>query len=207
MKRDLSRRHTLSLGIFGTLGLLASCGGESSTTAGGTAGSGSDASGGSAGSGGSTGGSGGGAGATGGSGGSGGATGGSGGSGGSTGGSSGSGGTGGTGGSKDGGAGCGMAVVALISGNHGHALSVPPADVEAGAEKVYNTRGTANHDHYVRVTAQDFAALKTGGTVIKRSCNGGDHEYVLSCGTPSRQPAAPVCNEDECGLTMPTICP
>jgi len=99
-----------------------------------------------------------------------------------------------------------MAVMALISMNHGHALSVPPADVMAGVEKIYNTRGTASHDHFVRVTAEDFAMLKAGGTVIKRSCSGTDHEYVLSCTTPSRQPAAPTCS-DECGGTMTNICP
>ena len=99
-----------------------------------------------------------------------------------------------------------MAVVALISMNHGHTLSVPPADVMAGVEKFYNARGTATHDHWVRVTADDFAMLKAGGTVTKRSCNSGDHEYVLSCAPPSRQPGAPTCS-DECGAMMGNVCP
>ena len=201
MKRVLSRRQSLSLGFFGIGALAAwSCGGEATTGSGGSGGAS-----GSAGSGGTTGGAGG---ATGGSGG---ATGGSGGASGS-----GGGGTGGSGGgSKDAGGGdgsntgCGMAVAALISMNHGHALSIPPADVAAGAEKIYNAKGTASHDHFVQVTAMDFATLKAGGTVIKRSCNGGDHEYVLSCAPPSRQPAAPTCNgtADECGLTVGMLCP
>jgi hypothetical protein len=80
------------------------------------------------------------------------------------------------------------------------------ADIMAGAEKIYNARGTATHDHFVQVTSADFTALKSGGTVIKRSCNGGDHEYVLTCATPTRQPTAPTCS-DECGLTMTTLCP
>jgi hypothetical protein len=272
MRRQLSRRHSLSLGIFGGFGLLAasSCSGEVSPTGGGdggTAGSGGStgnpdgssgsgggggSTGGSSGSGGSTGGSGGSGGgtggsggsgggtggsggsgggtggsggggtggsggaggATGGSGGSGGATGGSGGSAGSTGGSAGTGGAGGSGGGKDAGSGgdgasgCAAAITAIISMNHGHALSIPAADVTAGVDKIYNARGTSAHDHFVQVTSADFAMLKSGGTVIKKSCNGGDHEYALSCGTPTRQPGAPTCSAgDECGLTMGMLCP
>ncbi|HMI89090.1 MAG TPA: hypothetical protein VK550_33660, partial [Polyangiaceae bacterium] len=171
-----------------------------------------------------TGGSGGTGGATGGSGGTGGATGGSGGSGGASGsgGSAGSGaagkggsaGSGGAGGAKDagpggdsGGGGCSMAMItALISGNHGHTLAIPMADITAGVDKTYNARGTATHDHFVQLTATDFAALKTGGSIIKKSCNGTDHEFVISCGAPSRQPATPTCS-DECGLMMGMVCP
>jgi hypothetical protein len=263
MRRQLSRRHSLSLGIFGGFGFLAasSCSGEVSPTgseggaagaggatgnpdggsgAGGGGGStggsgGSSGSGGSTGgSGGATGGSGGSGGATGGSGGTGGATGGSGGTGGATGGASGSGGaTGGSGGSAgstggaagsggasgsgggkdagpggDGSSGCAAAIVANISMNHGHALSIPAADVTAGVDKIYNARGTSAHDHFVQVTAADFMMLRSGATVIKKSCNGGDHEYALSCGTPTRQPGAPTCStSDECGLTMGMLCP
>jgi hypothetical protein len=99
-----------------------------------------------------------------------------------------------------------MAVVAIISMNHNHALSIPMADITAGVDKTYGAMGTATHNHFVQLTAADFAMLKAGGTVTKKSCNGGDHEYVFSCGTPSRQPAMPTCT-DECGLMMGTICP
>jgi hypothetical protein len=98
-------------------------------------------------------------------------------------------------------------ITALISGNHGHTLAIPMADITAGVEKIYNARGTAAHDHFVQVTAADFTTLKSGGTVSKKSCNGGDHEYVLSCAA-GRQPMAPTCStSDECGLTMTTLCP
>jgi hypothetical protein len=101
-----------------------------------------------------------------------------------------------------------MAVVALISMNHPtpHVLTIPPEDVTAAVDKVYNARGQANHDHFVQLTATDFATLKGGGTVIKKSCNSNDHEFVLSCAPPSRQPAVPACT-DECGATMTTPCP
>ncbi|MET0594925.1 MAG: hypothetical protein ABW133_19655 [Polyangiaceae bacterium] len=204
-----------SAGASGGSGGSAGSGGASGGTGGasGSGGSTGGAGGATGGSGGATGGAGGATGGSGGAtGGSGGATGGA---GGATGGASGSGGAGGSGGGKDAGAGdggnagCGMQLVALISMNHGHALTVPTADVTAGVDKIYNARGTASHDHFVQVTAMDFMTLKAGGTVIKRSCNGGDHEYVISCVTPSRQPAAPTCNgtADECGLTMGMLCP
>jgi hypothetical protein len=99
-----------------------------------------------------------------------------------------------------------MAVVALISMNHGHALSVAPADIVAGVEMIYSVMGTATHTHYVQITAADFATLKAGGTVIKKSCNSSDHEFVLSCAPPSRQPGAPTCT-DECGAMMTNPCP
>jgi len=162
--------------LFGCVGLLAACGGDDA---------GSDGSGGSGGSG--AGGAGGGS-----SGGAAGSGGGAAGSGGAAGGSAGSasGGTGGGGGPS-----CSNDVVAKISNNHGHALSVPMADILAGVEKTYDATGTAQHCHQVTVTAQDFATLKSGGVVTKFSCNGGDHEYVLSCG------AAPAPKLPSCGAT------
>ena len=239
MRHHLSRRQSLSLGVFGALGVFAawSCGGDESSPTGGTGGTGGSGTGGgdtggSAGSGGATGGTGGATGGTGGAtggtggatggtggaggttGGAGGTTGGASGSGGSTGGASGSGGAGGgqdAGTAKDSGSntGCGMAVVALVSQNHTtgpHVLTIPPEDVTAGADKIYNARGQSSHDHFVQLTAADFATLKAGGTVIKKSCNSTDHEFVLSCAPPSRTPTAPTCT-DECGLTMTTLCP
>ncbi|MCE7895017.1 MAG: hypothetical protein DYH12_35810, partial [Sorangiineae bacterium PRO1] len=89
-------------------------------------------------------------------------------------------------------AGCSGDVVAAISQNHGHALTVPMADIEAGVEKTYSAKGSANHCHQVTLTAQDFATLKAGGVVTKKSCNGTDHEYVLSCGS-APAPAVPSC--------------
>ena len=81
-------------------------------------------------------------------------------------------------------------IVAVISMNHGHALEIPLADIEAGVETTYNTSGS-NHCHEVVLTAEDFATLRAGGTVIKYSCNGGDHEYALSCVDGGAQPGDP----------------
>ena len=88
-------------------------------------------------------------------------------------------------------------IVAVISMNHGHALEIPLADIEAGVETTYDATGTAGHCHEVVVTAEDFANLRAGLTVIKYSCNGGDHEYALSCVKGGEQPGDPAA---ECAM-------
>ena len=99
-------------------------------------------------------------------------------------------------------------IEAAISMNHGHALAVPMADIMAGVTKIYNAQGTSMHPHYVELTADDFATLRMGGTVKKVSCSGGDHEYVLSCGTATEQPGNPMCMmSDNCGGSMNELCP
>lgn len=82
-------------------------------------------------------------------------------------------------------------VVAQVSLNHGHALEIPMADIEAGVEVTYDASGTAGHCHAVTLTAEDFATLRGGGVVTKFSCNGGDHEFVISCVDGARPPGDP----------------
>ncbi len=82
-------------------------------------------------------------------------------------------------------------VAAVISNNHGHVLEIPLADIDAGVEASYDASGASGHCHEVVLTADDFAALRAGETVIKFSCNGGDHEYVLSCSEGARPPGDP----------------
>lgn len=48
----------------------------------------------------------------------------------------------------------------FIGTNHGHVLSVPIADINAGAQKSYDIQGSADHTHTVTLTASDFASLK-----------------------------------------------
>lgn len=86
-------------------------------------------------------------------------------------------------------------IVAEISMNHGHSLEIPMADVEAGVEQTYDASGDSGHCHEVTLTAEDFATLRAGGAVTKYSCNGGDHEYVLSCAPDPPMPGNP---EAEC---------
>jgi hypothetical protein len=108
-------------------------------------------------------------------------------------------GAGGTGGANS----CAAAVMAKISGNHGHILMIPVADITAGTMKCYNARGGATHDHWVTVAPADFAMLRAGMTVTKRSCNGGDHQYVLSCAANSPAAVDPGCTAASTeGMTM-----
>ncbi|MDZ4695425.1 MAG: hypothetical protein SGI86_09755 [Deltaproteobacteria bacterium] len=219
MKKDISRKQFLAIG-FGAVGTaIASCssgGGRGGSGAGGSA-AGSDGNGGSSGSGGGsgsktgvtsgktggtsgskTGGSGGSGTGTGGTGTGGSGTGGSGTGGSKMGGMGGTASTGGTGGTSAGNM-CSAKIVATISNNHGHALEIPMADITAGVTKCYNAKGTSQHDHYLTVTAANFTTLKGGGVVKVFSCNGGDHEYVLSCVAGAPAAAAPVCPNETPG--------
>lgn len=85
-------------------------------------------------------------------------------------------------------------LIAAVSNNHGHALEVPYDDVIAGVEMTYSAQGTAGHCHEVTITAADFAELAGGGSITLHSCNGGDHEYVLSCAAAPPAPGPPDCN-------------
>ena len=89
-------------------------------------------------------------------------------------------------------------LVAAVSFDHGHELEIPLADIEAGVETSYDTSGKSSHCHRVTLTADDFATLRAGGTVVKFSCNGGDHEYVLNCSGGAEQPDDPAkqCADD-----------
>jgi hypothetical protein len=224
--KRIHRKEFLSLGIGAASALALGCSGDDPAPGPGTGGSG--------GTGGSTGGGGGAAGSTttvggggsttGGSGGS--ATGGGGGSatggtsagGGGAGGAGGSGGaTGGSGGSGGGvlpAANCGTQLKTFISANHGHTFVVTEADVNAGLDKVYDTKGDSMHEHWVKLTAADFAKLKTGGTVRIVSCNDGhEHEYIVNClgnSTPdTTSGVANFCDEDHsCGTSNTDVsCP
>jgi hypothetical protein len=71
-----------------------------------------------------------------------------------------------------------------IGTNHGHVLTVPPADVAAGADQTYDIRGTSGHTHSVTITAANFATLAGGGTVMVTSSNGAAHTHAVTviCG-------------------------
>lgn len=77
---------------------------------------------------------------------------------------------------------CGAAGAAIVPA-HGHELSVPAADLDSRADKVYGIAGTAGHDHEVSLTPAHFATLKAGGTVTLTSTSafGHDHQVTVSC--------------------------
>ncbi len=72
------------------------------------------------------------------------------------------------------------ATASAISGNHGHALSVPQADVDAGKVKRYSINGTASHAHTVVITPALFTKLKTTGTINVTSSLALAHTHVVT---------------------------
>ena len=54
----------------------------------------------------------------------------------------------------------------LFSGNHGHALEIPAADLDSLTDKSYSIQGTATHDHPFTLTAANLARLKAGQTIL-----------------------------------------
>jgi hypothetical protein len=104
-----------------------------------------------------------------------------------------------------------MQVIAAISLNHNeplngpHRLVIPVADILDGADHLYQTVSAPGmppqgHDHWVMITAADFASLRAGATVTKKSCNGHEHQYALRCGTTPAVPTSKACmTTDSCG--------
>jgi hypothetical protein len=77
---------------------------------------------------------------------------------------------------------CGT-VTSVIGTNHGHAITVPVADVMAGADATYDITGSSPHMHSVTVTGADFAILQACGSVMITSTSGGAHTHnvTISC--------------------------
>jgi hypothetical protein len=105
-------------------------------------------------------------------GGSGGTGGGTGGTGGGTGGTAG--GTGGSGGSSS------SPCTPDITGNHGHVLDIPAADLDATDTKTYSIMGTSVHDHTVTLTAAQLAELKAGNPVSVDSSVAAAHSHSIT---------------------------
>jgi hypothetical protein len=74
------------------------------------------------------------------------------------------------------GAGCG----ATIQSNHGHALTVPAADLDSTTARTYGIAGVAGHDHVVTLSAAELAALKAGQSVSVTSTGGPGHEHGVT---------------------------
>jgi hypothetical protein len=86
------------------------------------------------------------------------------------------------GGDDDGGGGGGSSTSCgtTIDANHGHSLSVPKADVDAGTDKTYSIKGSSAHDHQILVTAAHFASLKAGKEVFVTSTDTAQHNHNVS---------------------------
>jgi hypothetical protein len=71
----------------------------------------------------------------------------------------------------------------IINSNHGHALTVSKADVDNGKTKQYSIAGAADHDHDVKLSTDNFDALKNNQQieVTSTSEDGHTHVIVVSC--------------------------
>jgi len=67
-----------------------------------------------------------------------------------------------------------------VAANHGHAMTVPIADVTAAVDKTYQIQGTALHPHTVLLTAANFATLKMTGTVMVMSSLDAMHRHAIT---------------------------
>jgi hypothetical protein len=52
-----------------------------------------------------------------------------------------------------------------ITGNHGHLLTVPAADLTSTIALTYSIMGSATHDHSLTLSPDDLAQLNSGGSV------------------------------------------
>ena len=69
-----------------------------------------------------------------------------------------------------------------ITSNHGHSVTIPKADAEAGVAKSYSIRGSASHDHTIALSAQQMADLAAGTAVTVTSTSAGHtHDVTVSC--------------------------
>lgn len=71
-----------------------------------------------------------------------------------------------------------------IESNHGHVLTVTPADVKAAVGKTYHIKGNATHDHTVKLDTPEFQQLAQGQTVYVISSETLNHQHPITivCG-------------------------
>jgi hypothetical protein len=66
-----------------------------------------------------------------------------------------------------------------IADNHGHALAIPIADVNAGAAMTYNLTG-GGHAHSISINATQFGQIKNGQTLNITSTTGSGHTHMVT---------------------------
>ena len=77
-----------------------------------------------------------------------------------------------------------------IANNHGHALTIARADLDALVDKTYDIRANADHNHTVTFTPAQLQALKAGMSVMVTSTTGISpvvmvtHTHLVTSGCP-----------------------
>ncbi len=66
-----------------------------------------------------------------------------------------------------------------IGTNHGHEMTVEPADLESTSPKMYAIQGGADHPHSVTITVAQFAELKQSGSIMTTSTNVSGHTHSI----------------------------
>jgi len=67
-----------------------------------------------------------------------------------------------------------------ITQNHGHTLTVPKSDIEAGTQKTYTIQGSSQHTHNITISADDFATLRDNQQVVVNSTNNESHTHSVT---------------------------
>jgi len=71
-----------------------------------------------------------------------------------------------------------------FTGNHGHALDIPIADLSSLTDKSYSIQGAASHDHPFTLTAANLARLKAGqGILVVTTGMNLSHTHDVSGGS------------------------
>ena len=74
------------------------------------------------------------------------------------------------GGGESGSGGFGLSCSAtLITLNHGHALTIPSADLDSASPVTYSIQGTADHNHQITLSVKQLKDLKAGNGVFVTS--------------------------------------
>jgi hypothetical protein len=72
-----------------------------------------------------------------------------------------------------------------FTGNHGHVLTIPIADLDSTTDKTYSIVGSAPHDHPMTLSVAQLRELKAGraiqGTTGPGAGDGHTHDLSGSC--------------------------
>ena len=75
-----------------------------------------------------------------------------------------------------------------ITGNHGHSLVIPIADLDSMVDKTYNIQGAADHNHTITLTPVQLGQIKghLAVTVISTTASSGttamhSHDVTSNC--------------------------
>lgn len=73
---------------------------------------------------------------------------------------------------------------ASISANHGHTLTVPPADLDSVTPRTYSIMGASLHNHTVTLSVQNLQALRLGPVTVASTADMTDqhtHMVTVTC--------------------------